>query len=321
MNPNRRAIVSRRLAPLAFAISTAVFGCANPGPIDGVDEHSEAVTCAAQPADLAGHFAVQANMFFDVDVGGGLIHQADLPSQMLLITDVTVPTGSTTGNLTVTACDLQLPQLAGTPPLVLAVAPTVLTSIGQVHSTAQLADRNGCAALTLPSPIILVAGAKLSKIDTDSLPKSTAHLCGGTTSLEMCAMSPVPASGSCVCDQEGDGKPGATVTVTGAPVLTDLDKLFGTLRTQVKLAGAASSKDVLAGAVTPAVDLSILGCHRAMGDCAASDVALIQSFTPVISQTAPATSASTFSAKRVDASIGCAQLVAMRNTIFPPATH
>jgi hypothetical protein len=129
-----------------------------------------------------------------------------------------------------------------------------------------------------------------------------------------------PATGSCVCDQEGDGKLGATLGVMNAPVITDLNKAYVTLRTTVNLTGKVFSSDQIVGTVDSTLEQVILGCQRSGVDCNNSDVGLVQTVSPMIEQTVCNTKTpylSTFTGKRIPAGTDCAALKAMKDQLFP----
>jgi hypothetical protein len=132
-------------------------------------------------------------------------------------------------------------------------------------------------------------------------------------------VSTAPATGACVCDQEADGKLGATLGVMNAPALSDLDKTYVALRNTVTLTGQAFSSDLMAGTVTASVEQSILGCHRAAGDCTMADLNIVQGVAPIITQSDASKDsclASTFIAKRVDPSVDCMALKSMKAMLF-----
>jgi hypothetical protein len=174
-----------------------------------------------------------------------------------------------------------------------------------------------CANLMQPQPLAIVLGARLAAPATDPLPTVNATTgsytaCGGT--LAACASAAAPASGGCVCDQDGDGKPGATLSVANAPVFSDLDKAYVALRATVTLQGQVFSSEEIDGTVEATLEQVILGCHRASqgaSDCSLGDLGLIQAVAPVITQSDASMNAcnqSLFTARRVPAGTDCATL-------------
>ena len=82
------------------------------------------------------------------------------------------------------------------------------------------------------------------------------------------------------------------------------------------------SSDAIQGTLTATLEQGVLGCHCGsnpggtcdMAPCGSAEVNISKTINPVITQNAMP---STFRAVRVDAALTCAQLVAMRDTIFP----
>ena len=128
----------------------------------------------------------------------------------------------------------------------------------------------------------------------------------------------------CVCDQEGDNKPGATLNAMNVPGLDDLDLLYVDLRTSVTLQGevfpAASGQTNpgprIIGTISGLkLDTSVLGCHRtSTGECMDSDTGAAAALNPAISQSV--NGPSTFTAVPLSASDTCDTLVANEAALF-----
>ena len=272
--------------------------------------------------DLNGRFGVLVQLFVDVQAAGGLIDQKGLESDLLLLADVTQTAGNAT--LAVQVCDLELPPVPvrNAKPLTFQLDPSLLASVGTVMSAGTIDGPGTCANLQQPAPLILVLGAQLHDPQNDALPTfdsmaGTYMACGGT--LKPCSQASAPASGACVCDQETDGKLGATLGVMNAPVFSDLNKAYVALRTNVNLTGQVFSSDQIAGTVQATLEQVILGCQRSGNDCSNGDVGLVQGVSPMITQsdnTKDACLTSTFLGKRVPMTTDCTALKAMKSQLF-----
>jgi hypothetical protein len=288
-------------------------------------------TGAGASYDLNGRFGVLVQLFVDVQAAGGLIdcsvansaHCPPLESDLLLLADVT-QTGSQ-ATLGVQVCDLVLPPIPvkNARPLTFQIDPSLLASVGTVMSSGTIDGPGTCANLQQTAPLILVLGAKLHDPINDALPTydtmtGTYTACGG--SLMACSSVVAPASGACVCDQEGDAKLGATLGVMNAPVFSDLNKAYVALRTNVMLSGRVFSSDQIAGTVQATLEQVILGCQRSGSDCTNGDLGIVQGVSPTIMQSDNSKDAcltSTFIGKRIPMTTDCAALKAMQSTLFP----
>ncbi|HJZ88372.1 MAG TPA: hypothetical protein VKN99_24525 [Polyangia bacterium] len=307
---------------LAFVLVFSIFqvGC-------GDDTKPPPPACGPPPCtagssfDTSGRFGILVKLLVDVQAAA-VINATALESDLLLLADVTQQ--GTNVNMQVQVCDLVLPPVPvkNQPPLTFTLPPALLASVGTVSSSGTFAGTTTCSAIMQPSPLTIILGAKASMPLTDPLPTvntmTGAYMaCGG--SLMACASAPVPASGSCVCDQESDGKPGATLGVMNAPVFPDLDKAYVALRSTVRLVGKVYSSDLMAGTVNATLEEVVLGCHKGGSECDPNTVGLVAAVAPVITQTDAShdcTLNSVFTAKRVPAAIDCAALKAMEGQLF-----
>ena len=74
-----------------------------------------------------------------------------------------------------------------------------------------------------------------------------------------------------------------------------------------------------AGTVTATLGLSILGCNKGGTDCDAATVGLVKAVAPTITQSDASKDScmtSLFTGKRVAATIDCAALKAMKDSLF-----
>ena len=310
---------------LGFALLILIFasvGCGDDKPHGNGGCGPMMCTGGGAPYDLNGRFGVLVQLFVDVQAAGGLIDQKGLESDLLLLADVTQSGG--TAMLGVQVCDLALPPVPvrNAKPLTFQLDPSLLASVGTVMSAGMIDGSTTCSNIVQPAPLILVLGAKLHDPQHDMLPTydsnaGTYMACGG--SLKPCSMASAPASGGCVCDQETDGKLGATLGVMNAPVFADLNKAYVALRTNVNLTGKVFSSDQIAGTVDATLEQVILGCQRSGTDCSNGDVGLVQGVSPVITQSDNSKDAcltSTFIGKRVPATTDCTALKAMKASLF-----
>lgn len=318
-------------------------GCSGSGTTNkdlGVDSGS-ALTCTpdGKTATLAPLYGVQANLNVNVKItpgcsGASCIVNTDATAKLLLLADVSA-TG-TTATVTARPCKIVIPKVAlkgGNMPVILTAPDSLVASVKAVTSQATLGGTMTCAQFNA-QPITLALGANLASPASDPLPMFAANmmtkLCGNLASTPCLSnSSPAPTDTGCVCDQEMDGKLGATLSAMNAPGFDDIDKIYVDLRTSVTLAGQLFPE--AAGQTNPGariegkvanlkLDENVLGCHRNLTggaqprDCDDSEVGTVAGFTPAISQSANADS--TFLAVPLAAGATCADLVANEATLF-----
>jgi hypothetical protein len=96
-----------------------------------------------------------------------------------------------------------------------------------------------------------------------------------------------------------------------------VDEAWVDLRTTFSLSGLVMSADAVEGTVTATLEQGVLGCHVGgtdPHDCNGNEVDIVQGLNPVVTQN---DDPSTFRAVGVDDALTCAQLIAMKDTIFP----
>jgi hypothetical protein len=288
------------------------------------------------PVALAAHYGVKGTLNVHVDVPAGCMGNAcllstDAQSSILLLADMTQSGQSSTVN--VQACHIQIPPVAlkGQPmPVTLTASDALVQSVPKVMSTATLSGATTCAGFTsLPIPILI--GTRLTNPATDPLPvfMSTAMppvtYCGGMAGVTCSAATDF----ACICDQEGDSKPGATVDAMNLPALDTVDQVYLALRTVVSLdgmvfppsSGQPNPGQRIKGKVSGLqLDQSPVGCHETpMGggapqDCDATTVGSVAALNPQVTQS-PNTP-STFVAMPVPAGYACSDLIANAGTLF-----
>jgi hypothetical protein len=278
------------------------------------DGGADEVPCSpGKPFALSGRFGVLATLNEHVEVLGLDLEDPNPQAELLLIVDLAQQELDV--GVTALVCDIKIPeiQLKGQPrPIIFRPGPNVLASVPPVPGAATLSGDRTCAAFANPEPLAVVLGARLVDPARDALPTDGATQgCGGDP-LSACASA--PATG-CVCDQEGDGHPGSTLSIENAPVIPDLDAVYVTLRTTVLLAGEVYTSDLIRGTVDSTLEQTILDCHRLSGPCDSAAAGAIRNINPSIEQ--DPIYPSTFVAKRIDDAWDCLRLVAERNDLFP----
>jgi len=299
---------------ILLGLMIGLTACGGGGGGDAVDARGANVDAATgcvpgSAFNLTGRMGVDATL--NVHVTALSIVNSETTADLLVLLDNT-QTGQNVG-LTATVCDLQIPQVPviGTPmPIVLTLDPTVLDSVAALSGSATVSGTTTCANFTSQTST-LILGCKLDPI-TAPLPVADAN--GNFSNIcspEACAEA---TTTNCACDQEGDGKPGVTLSAQNVPLVM-LDKVYVSVRATFSLAGKVFSSDRIDGTVAPTLEVGILGCNKASGPCTSDEVKVVNSLDPMIVQSTLVSS--TFRAVRVDSALTCAQLRAMRDTLFP----
>jgi hypothetical protein len=324
---------------LMFLVAAiGVVGCGGSGGTSdmGADGGAMMETCMpdGKAVALTSRYAVQANLAVNVKVvagctGGACIVDNDANSELLLVADI-VQSGAT-ATATVQPCKIVIPPVAlkNQPmPVQLTVPDALIASVLPVSSTATLGGGSTCASFDA-QPITIALGASLANAASDTLPNFTSGanppvvLCGGSaaTACASTANPTGPTDKGCVCDQEADGKPGATMLAKNAPGFMDIDQIYVDLRTSVTLSGQVFSGQRIKGKVQGLkLDQNVVGCHRTAApgvrDCDVNtEVGVVAGFNPAVTQSV--NSSSTFVAVPVAAGTTCDQIKAMEATLFP----
>jgi hypothetical protein len=327
---------------LVAAAVGAACGSSSHAPADGgTDAHAGALTCMTdgQPVMLSGRYGVQANLLVNVKVAPGCtdacLVDADAHSTLLLLADVTQSGQSVT--VTARPCQIQIPPVAlkgGNQPVMLSVPTPLVDSVKPVVSTATLDGTTTCANFAA-QPITIVLGASLANVASDPLPPFVSgggtRLCGGAASTRcLTNTTPAPADTGCVCDQEGDGKLGASLDAANIPALDDIDKVYVDQRTSVTLTGQVFPAAMgqtnpgqrIVGQVSAlTLEESVLGCHRNFAppatprECTDADTTAVAAFSPAVTQSL--NGQSTFVAVPLAAGDTCETLVSNQAVLFP----
>jgi hypothetical protein len=266
--------------------------------------------------DLNGRAAVLGVLNVHVNASG--LVEVDTTAELLIAMDV-VQNG-TQVNVTASACAIQIPDVpiqGQEKPIHLEVTQATVDSVSGVAGTATLSSASDVCADFKSGTFTIVMGALFdpSEIQTQPLPEADAN-----GNFRFCPPSADTAcslaiGNNCACDQESDGKPGATLLAYNVPAV-NLDQIYATLRTKFSLDGQVFSSDEVEGQIDATIEQGILGCHKTDGTaCNAGEVGAVKNLNPMITQTPG--NPSRFRAARVPAGTTCAQIVAMKDTLFP----
>jgi hypothetical protein len=248
-------------------------------------------TCAAlSNAPLNGTYALYARLFSDVKAAGGLFNMQGIGTELWLKADF-----AQQGNnlaIRLRPCAFTLPMIAG---VAISVPPALVASVGDVVSQGQV---QGCN-LQQNGTFGILLGSKVANPVSDPTPDGSV-LCGGT--LMPCSQA---QGAGCVCDQEPDQKPGATLGIqTG--LIPNLSRIYSAVQVASSLTGQIMSRDMISGTLgSPAVGLSMFGCGLGDGsDCDpnGNEMRLLKIGAPMI---APSATPSTFNARRIADNADC----------------
>lgn len=306
-----------RITAIAFslALGTVIGACGSGDSGGRPDAKVFGEVCTPGGSfDINGRAAVLANLNVHVNASG--LVEVDTTAELLLALDVE-QNGT---DLTVTAapCVIKIPEipLAGQDqPIVFDVPNETVSSVGTVSGTGTLSSPNEVCASLESDQFTLTIGAILDPIETALLPVADENgdfsFCAPTidTSCDL-------AIGvNCACDQEGDGKAGATLRAMNVPAV-DLDEVYVTMRTQFSLTGEVYSSDLIIGEIDAKIEQGILGCHLASGNtCNSEQIGAVKMLNPVI--TPQLGNPSTFRGVRVPDGTTCAEIIDQRDELFP----
>lgn len=265
---------------------------------------------------LTGRAAVLGTLNVHVDASG--LVEVDTTAELLIGLDL-VQTGTTVA-VRAEACAIEIPEIpiAGQErPIRFEVQDATVASVGEVVGTGTLSSSDQTCATLTTDRLVLVLGALF-----DPATQATATLPEADSAgmFRFCPPSadtacPLAIGSNCACDQERDGKPGATLIAHDVPAV-DLDEVYVALRTQFALSGEVFSSDLLLGEIDAEIEQGILGCHLATGGpCSAAQVGAVKNLNPTITQQPG--NPSTFRGVRVADGTTCAEIRAQRDTLFP----
>jgi len=258
--------------------------------------------------------AVKAMLNVDIDAEG--LVQAPATAELLLVMDADQE--GTTVDVVATLCAIKLPEvpLSGQEePIRLSISDATVASVGAVSGSGQLSSPDQTCATFETDQLTIVIGAILDPQETAALPAADEQ-----GSFAYCAPTadttcPLAIGVNCACDQEGDALPGATLGISGVP-LVELDEVYATMRTQFALRGQVFDSERILGEIDATIEQGILGCHLANGDqCTADQIGTVKTLNPTITQQPG--NPSTFRAVRVDSTLGCAEVITQQDELFP----
>jgi hypothetical protein len=262
--------------------------------------------------DLNGRFGVLAILSVHVNASG--VFETDTTAELLLLLDADQQ-GRAIG-VEAKVCDLKIPEvpISGQDlPIRFQLGEGLLDSVPQVVGSASTDGDETCSTFE-SEPITVIIGARLDPPDKGKLPE--ANSAGEFTQClpagSSCGSDAI--TNQCVCDQEKDGKPGATLYAMNVPAIS-IEKVYVNLRTTFTLVGQVFSSDDIQGNFNASLEQGILACSKVNGDdCSASEIGAVKNLNPDIQQN---DEPSTFRALRVDDALDCATLIQMRDELFP----
>jgi|JI10StandDraft_1071094.scaffolds.fasta_scaffold00347_19 hypothetical protein len=297
-----------------LGLAWLVAACGNDGGGSTIDARVFGEQCVPGGtfAELDGRAAVLATLNVHVNASG--LVEVDTSAELLIALDLD-QTGTAVA-VRAEACDIEIPEIpiAGQDrPIRFEVPAATIASVAGVEGAGTLTSASATCAELAVEQLTLVIGAKLDPAAL--LPEADANgqfrFCPPSADTS-CALA---IGGNCACDQESDAKPGATLRAYDVPAV-NLDEVYVALRTQFALTGEVFSTDLILGEVDASLEQGILGCHLATGGaCTPAQIGAVKNLNPIITPQ-PGTP-STFRAVRVPAGTRCADVVAMRDTLFP----
>ena len=320
----------QRIGP--FVMVFVLGGCGGSSNNNSDDMGTGAVVCNTDGKSIAlsGKYAVRAQLAVNVKVeptcsGAACLVNSDSEAQLLFLADVTQ--NGTQATLVATPCGITIPKIAlkgQNMPVELTVSDALIASVKPVTAMGTMSGTKTCSTFLL-QPINLLFGASLANPTSDPLPgytpggNPTVKLCGGLAATKC---DPAPTEKSCVCDQEGDGDPGATLGAKNLPA-TGVDKVFVNLRAAVTLGGQIFPDKMrigvtgqpINGEVTAlTLEQKILGCKQGAANCDAITTGAVGALNPGISQSV--NDKSTFAAVAVAGTYTCADVKAQEAGLF-----
>lgn len=306
-----------RILSTFLAACAVAAGCGGGGGDGAPDAFSAGERC--EPGGtfgLDGRAAVLGVLNVHINASG--LVEADTSAELVIAMDIRQD--GTAVVVDTEACAIQIPDVpieGQENPIHFEVPPETVASVAGVSGTATLSSPDQTCAEFQSSELVLVLGARLGEAELATAPLPQADDDGVFPSCAPTADTACDlAIGSgCACDQESDGKPGATLLASNVPAVM-LDEVYVTLRTRFSLAGEVFSSDLVVGEIDATLEQGILGCRKGEGEpCSAAEVRAVKVLNPVITQQ-PA-NPSRFRSVRVPEGTTCAEILAMRDTLFP----
>lgn len=312
----RCTVPGMRPGAMTFMAALVAAGCGGGGG-DGPDARTYGETCVPGGTfDLDGRAAVLGLLNVHINASG--LVETDTTAELLIAMDI----GHDGTSITVSAqaCDIQIPDVpisGQDQPLTFEVQAATIESVGTITGTGALSSANQTCATITVDELVLVIGAILDESQAATAPLPEADDDGN---YDFCAPSAdttcaLAIGTNCACDQEADTRPGATLLAMNVPAV-ELDEVYVALRTKFSLSGEVFSSDKVLGEIDAQLEQGILGCHKASGAlCSPAEVRTVKVLNPVITQQDG--NPSLFRAARVADGATCADIVAMRDELFP----
>jgi hypothetical protein len=303
---------------IAFMLLASIAAGACKGGSSGPDAFSFGERCEPGGTfDINGRAAVLGTLNVHVNASG--LVETDTTAELLIIMDI-VQDGTDVA-VTATACAIEIPDVpieGQDQPIMFDVPQATVESVAGVTGTGELSSPDQTCASIETSELVIIIGARLDPSDADTAPLPSADMDGNFSSF--CAPSAdtscaLAIGTGCACDQESDAKPGATLIASNVPAV-ELDEIYITLRTKFSLTGEVHSSDLVLGTIAATLEQGILGCHKADGEtCSAAEVRTVNVLNPEVTQQEG--NPSLFRAVRVADATTCAEVIEMRDDLFP----
>lgn len=301
---------------LVWLVALVAPGCK--GGSSGPDAFSFGERCEEGGTfDINGRAAVLGTLNVHVNASG--LVETDTTAELLIIMDI-VQNG-TDVTVMAQACAIEIPDVpieGQDEPITFEVPQATIESVEGVTGTAELSSPDQTCASIETSELVIIIGARLDPSEQDTAPLPAADSDGNFTAF--CAPSQdtpcdLAIGTGCACDQEADTKPGATLIASNVPAV-ELDEIYITLRTKFSLTGEVHSSDLVLGTIAATLEQGILGCHKANGEtCSMAEVRTVNVLNPEVTQQEG--NPSLFRAVRVGDATTCAEVIEMRDDLFP----
>jgi hypothetical protein len=305
----------RRASLRAVALAAALAGCGPSADAARPDARVFGEQCTPGGSfALDGRAAVLGALNVHVDASG--LVEVDTTAELLIALDIMQD--GTRVAVTAEACSIDIPDVpisGQDQPIRFDVPDETVASVAGVVGAATLSSPSETCAEFTSETFTIVIGAILDPEATAPLP-----VAADDGSFAFCAPTAdtrcdLAIGVNCACDQEADGRAGATLRASNVPAV-DLDEVYVALRTRFSLAGEVFSSDLILGEIDATIEQSILGCSLASGAaCNAGQVGAVKNLNPTI--TPQLGNPSTFRAVRVPDGTACADIIAQRDELFP----
>jgi len=264
--------------------------------------------------DINGRAAVLGSLNVHINASG--LVETDTTAELLIAMDV--QQSGTSVAVTAKACAIEIPDvpIAGQDsPISFEVPEATVASVAAINGLGTLSSPNETCATFVTDELVIVLGAKLDEATIATAPLPSADDSGNFSSCPGGGECSIAIGTNCACDQEADGYPGATLLAMNVPVVA-LDQIYVALRTRFALSGEVFSSDLVVGTIDSSLEQGILGCRMTDGrPCTADEMNTVKVLNPMITQQEG--NPSTFRSVRVPDGTSCADIISMRDSLFP----